>query len=277
MATTVPVSFIEQYEAEVKQAYQREGSLLRGAVRTRTQVGAERIYFPTLGKGSATNKARHADVVPMDLEHGRKFADMADFYAPEYIDELDQAKLNWSLASEYARASGNALGRSTDEILIDTMNGTTNTLAADNTGAGAGGNSNGILDLSLISAVSRTLNVGDVPMDNMRYAVVSPETHSELLQLSEATSSDFTTTQLLMNAREPAMWMGFKWIMHTGLPDGVKGFFFHQQAVGHGIAVDPTTEVNYIAQKVAWLVNSYMSMGATIIEDAGVLRLDETA
>jgi hypothetical protein len=271
MSTTVPVSFIEQYEAEVKQVYQREGSLLRNAIRTRTQINAERVYFPILGKGMATSKARHADVNPMDLEHTRVFADMADFYAPEYIDELDQAKLNWSLASEYARASGNALGRQTDAVIIDAMNATTNVLEADDSTLG---NTDGILDLQLTANISKLLNAADVPMDTNRYAVVDPQTHAELLQLSEATSSDFTTSQLLMNAREPAMWMGFRWIMHTGLPEGVKGFFFHSQAAGHGISRDIVTEVNYVPQKVAWLVNSYMSMGATIIEEAGVLRLD---
>lgn len=274
MATTVPVSFVEQYEAEVKQVYQREGSLLRNFVRTRTQVNAERIFFPILGKGKATSKARHADVVPMDIEHDRVFADMADFYAPEFIDELDQAKLNFSLASEYARASGNALGRQTDQILIDAMNLTTNVLDANDATLG---NTDGILDLQLCANISKLLNAADVPMDTNRYAVIDPATHAELLQLSEATSSDFTTTQLLMNAREPAMWMGFRWIMHTGLPEGVKGFFFHSQSAGHGISRDIVTEVNYIPAKVAFLVNSYMSMGATIIEEAGVLRLDASS
>jgi len=272
MSTTVPVSFIEQYEAEVKQVYQREGSLLRNTIRTRTQVNAERVYFPILGKGSATAKARHADVTPMDLEHTRAFATMQDHYAPEYIDELDQAKLNWSLASEYARASGNALGRKTDEIIIDAFDATTNTTDPNTLDSGA----SNALTLKVISEISRVHNAADVPLDNMRYAVISPETHSELLQLSEATSSDFTTTQLLMNAREPAMWMGYKWIMHTGLPDGVKGYFYHMQAAGHGISRDVTTEVNYIAQKVAFLVNSYMSMGATIIDEPGIIKLEDS-
>ena len=271
MATTVPVSFIEQYEAEVKQVYQREGSLLRNTIRTRTQVNAERVYFPVLGKGSATAKARHADVTPMDLEHTRAFATMEDHYAPEYIDELDQAKLNWSLASEYARASGNALGRKTDEIIIDAMTSTSNVTDPDS----LDGSANGALTLKTIAEISRLHNAADVPLDNMRYAVVSPETHAELLQLSEATSSDFTTTQLLMNAREPAMWMGYRWVMHTGLPDGVKGYFYHMQSVGHGISREVTTEVNYIAQKVAFLDNSYMSMGATIIDEPGIIKLEE--
>lgn len=268
MATTVPTSFIQQYEAEVKLAYQREGSLLRNTVRTRSQVNAERVYFPKLGKGHATTKARHADVVPMDLEHGRVFADMADYYAPEYIDDLDQAKVNWSLASEYARSSGWALGRETDSILVNAMNQSTIRRSALDAGISAA------LDLETISTISRTHNEGDVPLDNMRYAVVSPATHAELLQLSEATSSDFTTTQLLMNAREPAMWMGYRWIMHTGLPDGVRGIFYHQQAVGHGVCKDITTQVDWVAQKVAWLVNSWMSMGAVIIDEPGVIVLE---
>jgi hypothetical protein len=272
MATTVPVSFIEQYESEVKQAYQREGSLLRGTVRTRTQVNAERIYFPKLGKGQATSKARHADVVPMDLEHTRVFADMEDHYAPEYIDDLDQAKVNWSLASEYARSSGWALGRKTDDILVTAMNATAFDTDPNTLDSGAGGE----LTLPAITGVSQLLNENDVPLDGNRFAVVNPETHAELLRLTEATSTDFTTTQLLMNAREPAMWMGFRWIMHTGLPAGVKGFFYHRMAVGHGISRDIRTQVDWVPTKVAWLVNSWMSMGAVNIEDEGVLRLDES-
>ncbi len=271
MASTVPVSFIEQYEADVKQVYQREGTLLRNTVRTRTQIGAERVYFPILGKGKATKKARHADVVPMELEHQRVFADMEDFYAPEYIDELDQAKFNWSAVSEYSRASGWALGRQTDEIIIEALNAAP---AAQRRDAGDAG-IDATLTLETISSLSRALNEGDVPMDQNRYAVVSPQTHAELLQLTEATSTDFTTTQLLMNAREPAMWMGFRWIMHTGLPDGVRGFFYHNQAAGHGINRDVVTEVNYIAEKVSWLVNSYMSMGAVIIDEPGVVVLED--
>lgn len=269
MSTSVDTSFIELYEAEVKAAYQREGSMLRQTVRQRTQVGAERIYFPKLGKGVATTKARHADVVPMDLDHSRVFADMEDAYAPEYIDELDQAKINWSLRADYARASAWALGRRTDEQIITALDTATNVLSAatlDSAGAGA-------LTLPVVTGVSQDLTTRDVPMDMMRYAVVDPETLNELLQIEGATSSDFTTQKLLTTGREPAFWMGFNWIVHTGLPAGIKGFFYHMPSIGHGICRDVTTEVNYVPEKVAWLVNSYMSMGAVVIDDDGLVEL----
>lgn len=269
MSASVNTAFIQQYDAEVKAAYQREGSLLRGSVRTRTQVGAERIYFPKLSKGNATTKARHADVVPMGLEHARVFADMADFYAPEYIDDLDQAKVNWSIRSEYARASAWALGRTTDQIIIDALDATSNVTSAD----AVNPTTNTALTLAVTNKISERFNERDVPMDRMRHAVISPTTLSELLEITGATSSDFTSQQLLTTANAPAFWMGFNWRVHTGLPDGVKGYFYHTQAVGHGINSDIKSSVDWIPEKVAHLVNSWMSMGAVIIDVDGVEKL----
>ena len=134
-------------------------------------------------------------------------------------------------------------------------------------------NDNGTeLTLPVINTLGERLNNRDVPLDGQRFAVVSPQTHAELLRIEGATSSDFTTQQLLTNGGAPTGpgWMGFRWVMHSGLPDGVKGFFYHQSAVGHGIARDVTSTFDWVPQKVAWLVNSYMSMGAVLIDPDGV-------
>jgi hypothetical protein len=272
MSVSVPVSFIQQYDAEVKAAYQRSGSMIRGTVRTRTNVGAERIYFPKLGKGEATSKARHADVIPMNLEHDRAFADMVDAYAPEYIDELDQVKINWSLRAEYAQASASALGRRTDRQLIEAMNVTSNALSA----AALDTDSSGEFTQKVITAISKNLNDNDVPLDRDRFFILTPTGLDELLNVPGMTSSDFVREQLLISGQTPAYWMGFNWMMHTGLeevdPD-LKGLVYHRSAVGHGIAQDVKSEVNYVAQKASWLVNSMMSMGATIIDEPGVFRI----
>lgn len=268
MSASVETAFIQLYDPEVKAAYQREGSMLRGTVRTRTQVGAERIYFPKLGKGQATTKARHADVVPMGLEHTRVFADMADYYAPEYIDDLDQAKINWTLRADYARAAAWALGRTTDDIILTAMDATSNSTDISDT------NSTGTtFNLEVVLELSEQMNSRDVPADRMRYCVITPARLSELLQITGATSSDFTTQQLLVTGREPAFWMGFNWIVHTGLPAGVEGFAFHSSAVGHGINRDVESSVDWVAEKDAWLVKSKMSMGAVIIDEAGVEKI----
>lgn len=272
MSDTVATSFITIYDPEVKAAYQRMGSLLRGTVRQRTQIGAERIFFPKLGKGIATDKARHGDVVPMNLAHDRVFADMVDKYAPEYIDKLDQVKINWSLRRDYANASAWALGRQTDQQIIDALDLGTNTSDATTINTAAGVTPDDEMSLAVISTMEERLNERDVPLDTMRWAVISPAALAQMQRnIDGFTSSDFNTQKPLADGRPPSnFFMGFNWVMHSGLPAGTLGYFYHMQSVGHGIAQDVTSEVNYVAQKVAWLVNSMMSMGAVIIDNDGV-------
>jgi len=263
MSTQVPEAFVRQYASEVKAAYQREGSLLRPTVRTREGVEAERIYFPKLGKGKATTKARHAEVNPMNLDHERVYADMSDYYAPEYIDDLDQAKTNFSLRAEYARASAWALGRTTDEIIVEALDA-----------APAANRQTANLSLANVANVHKRLTDRDIPADRQRYAVISPDAMEELLQISEAASSDFSREQILVSGQAPTFWMGFNWLVHTGLPDGVRGYFFHQPAVGLGINRDVQTAVDWVAGRVAWLVNSWMSMGSVLIDESGIEVLE---
>jgi len=260
MSTQVPTSFIQLYASEVKAAYQREGSLLRSAVRTREGVEGERIYFPKLGTGQATSKARHAEVEPMNLDHQRVYADMEDYYAPEYIDDLDQAKTNFSLRAEYAKASAYALGRTTDQLVIDALDASTNTTSAS-------------ISLANIAAVHKRLTDRDVPADRDRFAIISPDSMEQLLQISEAASSDFTREQILVSGQAPTFWMGFNWMVHTGLPSGVRGYFFHRPSVGLGINQDVQTSVDWVPNRVAWLVNSWMSMGSVLIDEDGVETL----
>jgi len=262
MAISVTTAFVQQYAAEVKAAYQREGSLLRQAVRVRSGVIGERVYFPLLGKGIATDKARHADVVPMNLEHTRKYVDLVDKYAPEYIDDLDTFKINWDLRADYARASAWALGRQTDQQIIDALD------AADGETV-----TNATLDLETVLEISEKQNENDVPQDANRFAVITPSGLTDLLQITGATSSDFVGSQLLTTGREPAFWLGYKWIVYTGtMPTDTAGFFFHQPSVGLAIGKDIHSQIDWIAQKVAHLVNSWMSMGAVVIDDDAIVE-----
>lgn len=279
MSTSVPTSFIQLYEAEVKAAYQRQGAFLRQTVRLRSNVGAERVYFPKLGKGHATSKARHADVVPMNLEHTRVYADMSDYYAPEYIDDLDAAKTNISLRQDYANASAWALGRATDSLILDAAS----TSLASNT-SNELSQAAATFALKDITAISKAMTNADVPLDRRRVAVISPELMQRMQGLKEVTSSDFTSQQILISGSEPMFWMGFNWIVHTGLSGrtdstgkDILGYFWHVPAMGLGVCQDVRTSVDWTPIKVAWLVNSWMSMGSVAIDEEGIFSLSKNA
>jgi len=56
-------------------------------------------------------------------------------------------------------------------------------------------------------------------------------------------------------------------------------FAFHKDAVGLATGIDIKTEINYIAQKTAWLCNGLMKSGSTVRDAEGVIKIlsDDTA
>ena len=135
MANTIDVAFIKQFESEVHMAYQRMGSKLRNTVRTSGNVRGSVVRFQKIGTGSASTKSRNGSVTPMELVHTTVEATMADFYAAEYIDKLDELKTNIDERQAVAQSAAAALGRKTDEILYAAMDAGANSTQISATGA----------------------------------------------------------------------------------------------------------------------------------------------
>ena len=116
MASTINNAFITQFEAEVHMAYQRMGSKLKNLVRTVNNVNGSSVKFQKVAKGTANTKARHAEVVAMDLAHSNVSATLTDYYAADYVDKLDELKVNIDERQVIAQSAAYALGRKTDEV-----------------------------------------------------------------------------------------------------------------------------------------------------------------
>ena len=48
-------------------------------------------------------------------------------------------------------------------------------------------------------------------------------------------------------------------------------FAFHKSAIGCAVAMAPSTEINYVAEKTSFLVTAKLSMGAVAIDTAGIV------
>jgi hypothetical protein len=265
MANTIDQAFIKQFETEVHMAYQRMGSKLRNTVRT-TNVKGSSARFQKIGAGSATTKSRNGSVTPMELAHTYVETTMADYYAPEYIDKLDELKININERQAVAQSSAAALGRKTDEILITAMDAGANSTQL--------GNSGNVVDKADLLLVFETFGTNDVPEDGQRYIAMHPKGFADLFNITEFASSDFVGPQNLPFAGGMTMkdFLGFKIFSTSAVPAG-KNFAYHTSAVGLGINADVQTEINYVAEKVSHLATSMMSMGATVIDDRGVYEL----
>ena len=138
MANTIDVAFIKQFESEVHMAYQRMGSKLRNTVRTVGNVAGSTVRFQKIGTGSASTKSRNGDITAMELTHTQVEATMADHYAAEYIDKLDELKTNIDERQAVAQSAAAALGRKTDEILYSAMDSGANSILHDTSSARKG-------------------------------------------------------------------------------------------------------------------------------------------
>jgi hypothetical protein len=272
MASSITNAFITQFEAEVHMAYQRMGSKLKNLVRTVNGVNGSTVKFQKVAKGSANTKARHAEVVAMDLAHTAVSATLTDYYAADYVDKLDELKINIDERQVVAQSAAYALGRKTDEVLIAVLDAATS-IAANVSSSATG--------MTLIKAknMMEVFNGNDVPDDNQRYWAVGPKQWSDLLSVDQFSRVEYVGPSDLPfpNGMTAKRWMGFLFFVHSGLSTSGSdrlNLAFHKSAIGLGIGSDVRTEVNYIPEKVSHLITSMISLGSVAIDgDAARVQL----
>tara|TARA_R110002020_G_scaffold7744_8_gene32162 strand:+ start:389 stop:1201 length:813 start_codon:yes stop_codon:yes gene_type:complete len=265
MANTIDQAFIKQFESDVHMAYQRMGSKLRNTVRTANVTGST-VRFQKIGTAEASTKSRNGNVTPMELAHTTVEATMSDYYAAEYLDKLDELKININERQAVAQSAAAALGRKTDSILITAMDAGANSTQIHDTGSAVG-------KADLLS-VFETFGSADLPEDGQRYIAMHPKGYADLFAITEFASSDFVGEQNLPYAGGMTMkeFLGFK-IFSTSAVAAGKSMCYHTTAIGLGINSDVSTEINYVPEKVSHLATSMMSMGSVVIDDNGIYEL----
>lgn len=270
MSQDVNDAFVRQYEEDVHAAYQRMGSKLSNTVRKKSNVKGESTTFQTVGTGVAGQKSRNGDVPVMNINHAPVICTLADYYAADYIDKLDELKINHDERQVVAMSAAAALGRQTDTLITDAAANFTRETAS----------SGGVTEAK-VNEVFEYFGENDIPDDGERYAPVSPQAWTDLLSITAFSDADYVGTDDLpyrggMTARR---WLSFMWFGFSGLDIAStirQNLLYHRTAIGCASGLDVTTEMNYVPTKVAHLANSMMSMGAVIIDDAGGYRLRAT-
>lgn len=273
MSISIDKAFVKQFEREVFEAYQRMGSKLRDTVRSKNNVKGSSAVFQKVGAGTASTKSTHGMVPVMNLDHTTVEAVLADYYAGDWVDKLDELKVNHDERQVIANAGAYALGRKTDELIINALAASNNTV----TDSAAGMSINKVLE------AFEMLGGADVPDDGQRTAIVGWKQWSQLLANEEFASSDFVgPDELPWRGTQAKRWLGTLWIPHSGLPISTGGvrkcFWYHKTAIGHASGADIETDITWHGDRAAHFVNNMMSQGAALIENKGVVVMtcDET-
>ena len=270
-ANTIDAAFIEEFESGVHMAYQLFGSMLRNTVRTRNNV-KNKTTFQKVGKGSATQKPRNAAIPPMNIDHTNVSVTTEDWFAGEWIDDLDTLRVNHDEFQVAQRSGAGALGRKTDELLFTAMNATTKEV--DLTGAN--------FTVTKLIGVMTTFGDTDVPDEGQRYMPISWKAWGALLEIPQFANQDWVGQESLpfktgMMAKK---WMSFMIFPHSGvLNDGTDdlGFAYHRNSAGHAIGKDVSTNIQYYNTHDSHFVMHKMQMGAVLIDENGCYRLLLTA
>ena len=288
MATnsTIDEAFVEQFRSNVYQLSQQRGSRLGMCVRQESLIGNVH-NFERLGAVAAVeNTVRHSDTPVLDAPHSRRRVSPKDFEWGDLVDREDKLRLIISPESEYAIAGANALGRSKDDLIIAAMgglatigDGTTVALPAGQKIANdAVGPSTG-LSLEKVLAGIQILNAAEVP-DEDRYITYGSEQLTDVLNLVEFTSADYSTVRTLM-AGQVATFLGLTWIRSerlietTGTPNTRACYMWYKQSVGIAINEDMFARIAERADKsFAWQVYCRMTMNAVRIEEEGVVEIE---
>lgn len=267
MSTNPSPAFIRQYESEAHIAYQRMGSKMRNTVRSKSNVKGESTTFQKVGKGTASIKARHGKVPPMSVDHTPVVCGLTDYYAGDYVDKLDELKLNIDERQILVNTGAYALGRKTDELIIAAA--TTSTVSALD-------GSTGMTKAKALKG-QELLGAADVPDDGDRYAFVGWRAWGELLDIDEFANADYVgPDELPWKGVSAKRWLGTLWMPHSGLNKVTTvrtGFWWHKSAIGHASGSDIQADITWQGDHAAHFVNNMMSQGACLIDTTGVVKL----
>lgn len=269
MSIQVSDSFTKQFQADVHLAYQQTGSKLKNMVRSQGNIKGSSTVFQKIGKGVASGKARHGLVPVMSIDHTPVECELQDYYAGDWVDALDEQKIEHNERQVVVNAGAYALGRKTDDLIILALN-----TASDKNDVGT--YEKVLTKETLLNAFAK-INSNNVPDDGQRYAVIGPLQWNTLLNISEFSSSDYAGENMpFLKGTESRKWLGINWVMHTGLPlNGTSRdcFIFHKTAIGHASGQDVKSDITWHGDHAAHFVNNMMSQGACLIDEDGVVRI----
>ena len=276
MAISISNAFVTLFDTEVKQAYQAD-AVLRNTVRLRTGVTASTHKFPKIGSGVAQVRVPQTDVTPLNVTYSQATVTLTDYIAAEYSDIFNQAKVNFDERQELVQVVAKAIGRRSDQMIIDALSGSGTSLTVANSIGGATTNMN----MAKLREAQRLMNANNVPMEE-RYIVMHASQLSNLLSETQVTSSDFNSVKALVQG-EINTFMGFTFNViggrsEGGLTGGGSGvdrtvYAYHKMAVGMAEAMAVRSEINYIPEKTSWLVASMFSAGAIAIDAGGIVAI----
>ncbi len=260
-----------EFDALVKAEYRSRGFLLRDTIRMKNDVIGATVEFRKVNQVIAVPTGYLQAVTIQDPNYQKELATLIKYTAPTAVDEVQELTVNFDAKMENAMLVAQAMGRRSDQIVIDA-------LAADPGDTIVDGSTN-----FTYAKFADTLEFFDnhaVPLAE-RFVAMSASNFRSLLNADQFVSTFYTKNDVIDRA-QIRQYLGFNVIIIPQMTEGglpqtgniQTALAWHKMSTGMGIGKNFRTEINYIAQNTAWLINGVFSAGATVIDNRGVLAIN---
>ena len=294
MADTQNNVYAQAYAANIIQLAQQKYSKLMPLVYMKPNVKGKTFFQDQIGKWAMSTKGgRNVSTPNNDPNLGRRMGTMVDYHDNRLLDRGDELRMISDPRSAYTIAAASALGRQIDTVIANKILATANSgetgstsvtlgttsIAAHVNPSGTVTGTPGTLTFARVRNTKRVLDLEDVEAED-RFFVVSPHAMDQLLNTTQATSSDYNAVKALVRG-EIDTWMGFKWITSNQLSSSgtlSSCFAMNRYALCLSLGAEPLvrtderTDLSY-----SWQVYYELNIGAVRLEEARVVQVDCTS
>lgn len=268
------------YDELVKLEYQSKGFRLRDTMRYRSGVIGSTVQFRKVGEVIAQPTAYQNTIAIQDPGFTGYTATLQKYAAGTAVDTIEELTVNFDVKRELVMVIAAAIGRRSDQIMINSLNvsGTTNDVPVT-TGTGGGNKNMNYAKLRAMVSYFETLAVP--PQD--RYLAMTGNNLAALLADDQMISNRYTDNYAVVRGTlEESNVMGCNIRIIPDMPEGglpLSGnirtcFAWHRDALGFGLGQDMRVEINYLPREVSWFVNGLFFAGAVAIDTKGIITIE---
>ncbi len=224
MSDQIPTVYVQGFKDSILHYCQQEGSKLLDTVTIR-QSNALAENWEKIGTAevSAKGSSRPVPTPVEDIEFARVQSQAITYHLGELVEHEDQLKAMVSLQSNLMKSMGFGVGRGYDREIIRAMEGTARTAGAAGTftdealPAGKTTTTGAVITFKDIQVLVQKFMEKEISPTDEKFLVVSPAQVGELLNVAQATNSDFIASRGALNTLNETgvvdNFMGFKWIV----------------------------------------------------------------
>jgi hypothetical protein len=281
MAITIEKTYVETFESNIRHLAQQKGSKLRNYVMESGLQGKNHSWDRATKTEAVTKSGKLVATPELQVPFSRRVSVPIVKHWGDTYEEEDIVQMLIDPQSTLVDGGSMAMGRAIDDILIAAATGT----ALDGDGvanafpAGQGiGSATTVFSFDLVTQATEKFLANDIDPDDQKVFVIGPTQMRKMLQLTEATSSDYANAKALAERGFIESWMGYGWVVSNRLTIPVAGelycLTFCNKALGLETNMDIRAKVAEDPSKsFAWRVYLQMVMGAVRVEDEQIIRV----